>query len=317
MGAERVTRYERWWNGLPDTARSLVQRIRAPRGHFYSPYPRRSEVRRRAESLFTLPSALAGIDLREDQQWELLEQLAAFGADLPWGEEARPGLRYRYANRPYPWGDAIGLAMMLRHLRPRRMVEIGSGWSTVAALDVRDRFLGDELDLVTVDPYPRRLRALLGGERPDRFEVIESAVQDLDPVELVSGLRAGDILFVDSTHVVKTGSDVNHIVFELFSRLAPGVHVHVHDIFPGFEYPAAWVFQGRAWSEAYLLRAFLMFNAEFDVTLWLALLAARSPERVGAALPAVMRNPGGSIWMARRCPQQSSSAAPPTRGAQP
>ena len=114
--------------------------------------------------------------------------------------------------------------------------------------------------------------------------------------------QLGDVVFVDSTHVVKTGSDVNHIVFELFPRLAPGVHVHVHDLFPGFEYPRAWVLQGRAWSEAYLLRAFLMFNDAFEVTFWLSLLAARRPDWFAATWPAGMRNPGGSIWLTRRNP---------------
>ncbi|MCB0996714.1 MAG: class I SAM-dependent methyltransferase, partial [Acidimicrobiales bacterium] len=210
--------------------------------------------------------------------------------------------RYHYGNRPYPWGDGVGLGVMLRHIRPRRFVEIGSGWSTLATLDISEHFLDGEVDITTVDPYPRRLRALLGEQLPPRLRLVERPVQDIDPIDLVGGLSAGDVVFVDSTHVVKTGSDVNHIVFELFPRLAPGVHVHVHDLFPGFEYPRAWVLQGRAWSEAYLLRAFLMFNDAFEVTFWLSLLAARRPDWFAATWPAVMRNPGGSIWLTRRNP---------------
>jgi hypothetical protein len=112
-----------------------------------------------------------------------------------------------------------------------------------------------------------------------------------------ASLGAGDVLFVDSTHVARTGSDVNRIFFEILPSLAPGVLVHVHDVFPGFEYPAPWVLEGRGWSEQYVLRAFLQYNAAFGVYWWPTLLNAAATPEQHEKHPVLERLAGGSIWL--------------------
>jgi predicted O-methyltransferase YrrM len=285
---------------LPMGARRAGYLARTRPGHFYSPYPDLAEIRERAGEIWKPLDSAPGIDLRETQQWALLDDLAGLAPDLPFAdsESSIATGRYRPDNRPYVLGDAVVLAAMLRHLGPRRYVEVGSGWSTAVALDVRDHYL-DDTEIICIDPYPTRLLDVLAGENPAQFSLRRESVQDTN-ADVFDQLEAGDVLFIDSTHVVRAGSDVNHLVFEILPRLAPGVAVHVHDVFDGFEYPRRWVEERRAWSEAYLVRAFLQFNDAFAVTLFTSWLHARDPARYLSALPQARQNPGAQLWLTRR-----------------
>ena len=129
-----------------------------------------------------------------------------------------------------------------------------------------------------------------------RVAVRPMKVQDVPLAELAD-LQAGEVLFVDSTHVSKVGSDVNHLVFEVFPRLPAGVLVHVHDIAYPFEYPQEWVEEGRAWNEAYLLRGFLLENQRWRVTLWSSLLWLREADRMRGALYPRTVVDGGSLGL--------------------
>lgn len=274
-----------------------------PIGHFYSPIPDAEELRTDHDRIFGGdPTEIAGVDLRLDAQWGLLEQLAPLAAGVELASDvhiaANRGERYRADNPGYPPGDARSLRMMLRHHRPARLVELGSGFSSACMLDVRERDLDGRLDLTFIDPYPAQLEELLLDHDRPACTILPSRTQDVD-LDVFRQLESGDVLFVDSTHVARTGSDVNHIVFEILPALAPGVLVHVHDVFPGFEYPAPWVHEGRAWTEQYLLRAFLQYNDSFHVHWWPSLLlAAATPEQLDrfAVLPTLQ---GGAIWLRR------------------
>ena len=112
-------------------------------------------------------------------------------------------------------------------------------------------------------------------------------------------LRANDILFIDSSHVSKAGSDLNHIVFELLPRLQPGVLVHFHDIRYPFEYPREWFALGLWWNEAYLLRAFLQYNTAFQITLFNALVSRLCQEELRKQFPTTLDRTGG-IWLLKR-----------------
>jgi hypothetical protein len=118
----------------------------------------------------------------------------------------------------------------------------------------------------------------------------------VDP-SVFAALGPGDILFIDSTHVCKPGSDVEFLFSRVLPALAAGVYVHVHDIFYPFEYPKEWVEEGRAWNEAYLLAAFLQYNRAFRVEFWGQYLQHFHRERFAADLPLYLRDPGGSIWL--------------------
>ena len=147
---------------------------------------------------------------------------------------------------------------MIRTIQPKRVVEIGSGYSSAALLDINEREFGGRIEYVIVDPEPTLLLELVSTEHHDdnEFLLVAEEVQDVGG-EQFAILEAGDVLFVDSTHVSKIDRDVNHLLFRILPLLQAGVYIHFHDIYYPFEYPPEWIFQGRAWNEAYLLRAFL------------------------------------------------------------
>lgn len=267
-----------------------------PPGHFYSPVPDLAEVDRDADRLFAPRRALSGVDLAEEGQVALFEELARLAreAPLPRGPEA--GTRYYTDNPNYGIGDATILQAMLRHLRPRRYLEVGSGWSTALAVDTSERFLDGSMSVTAVEPYPDLLRQRL---RPgDSVDIVEAPVQSV-PLARFEALEAGDVLFVDSSHVLKAASDVHHLFTAVLPALAPGVVVHVHDMFWPFEYLRHWIEEGRAWNECYLVHAFLLYNDTFEVLLFNHYLAQCHPDLVAAELPAILENPGGALWLRR------------------
>ena len=154
------------------------------------------------------------------------------------------------------------------------------------------------MELVFIEPYTDRLMGLLGEGDHQQVEILEQPLQAVDP-SLFSTLQSGDILFIDSTHVSKAGSDVNLLFFEIIPRLHPGVYVHVHDVFYPFEYPERWIMAGRAWNENYLLRSFLQFNTSFEVTLFPHMMHLRHAQWMEEHLPITRKQRGGSFWMRR------------------
>jgi predicted O-methyltransferase YrrM len=264
-------------------------------GHFYSPIPSVDDVRKREAQLFgDPPRTLPGIDLREEAQLALLEQLKDLYAEMPFPRVRSDGLRYWFDNWAYSYADAIFLYSMLRHVRPRRVIEIGSGFSSAAMLDTNERFLDSSIELTFIDPDPSTVRALL--KPTDTAEIIAAPVQDV-PLSRFEALEANDFLFVDSTHVAKTGSDVNRILFDILPRLKEGVYVHFHDMFYPFEYPKEWVYEGRAWNEDYIVRAFLEFNRTFEITLFGTYAIRFHREWFARWMPLCLENPGGALWI--------------------
>src|SRR5215469_15955389 len=231
-----------------------------PAGHYYSPIPDLDEIRARQGEIFDdIPDSIPGIDLRPEAQMAFVAELAAFVDEFPYGPGQDRALRYTPKNNFYGLADGLILYCMLRRLRPRRYVEIGSGWSSALTLDVRDRFLGGHLEATFVDPYPERLDALFTEADHNSATILRKPLHVVwrDAVAMID---TGDFLMIDSSHVGKIGSDVLIEIGEMIPSLPPGVHVHLHDIFYPFEYPKEWVFEGRFWNEAYLLRALLTGN---------------------------------------------------------
>ena len=270
-----------------------------PPGHFYSPLPSLEEVERDAAKIFgPFSGSVPGIDMHESEQLELLAHFARYYPDIPFPEEKTDGMRFYYENPAYSYSDAIFLHCMIRHLRPRRMVEIGSGFSTCATLDTSQRFLGGALQVTCIEPYPDVLMSLISKDDKRQIKVIPKRLQDTE-LEVFQQLEANDILFIDSTHVSKTGSDVNRIFFAVLPALAAGVHVHFHDVFFPFEYPREWLHLGRAWNEIYTLRTFLQYNREFRIVLMNTFLEHFHEAFFRERMPLCLKNPGGSIWIRR------------------
>jgi len=294
--AKRVLRLLPGLGPLLD-ARDVVRRIQP--GHFYSPIPELREVVAHESRIFDRAlRPLGGIDLRAAAQLELLEELAAFYGELPFRDVPTEGLRYCFQNSYYSYADAIFLYGMLRRYRPRRVVEIGCGWSTCAILDTRERFLDDTTHVTSIDPDPSRFCERLKPGDEQRIRLIADRLQQVD-IRLFDELGSGDFLIVDSSHVVKVDSDVNHIVFDILPRLSQGVFVHFHDMFYPFEYPRDWIQQGRYWSEAYLVRAFLQFNRDFEIVAWNHFLGLFHRQRLAERMPLCLENIGGSLWIRR------------------
>ncbi|CAN5770897.1 hypothetical protein BH20PSE1_BH20PSE1_02820 [soil metagenome] len=125
-----------------------------PPGHFYSAVPRLAEIRARASRIFDRNCrTLAGVDLREAEQLALLERFAEYYRDHPFTATQREDRRYFFENPLYSYSDALFLHCMLRHVRPKRVIEVGSGFSSAATLDTCELFLGNEVDCTFIEPY--------------------------------------------------------------------------------------------------------------------------------------------------------------------
>jgi len=186
---------------------------------------------------------------------------------------------------------------MVRHLKPARLIEVGCGMSSCVVLDTCEA-LRLNTRLTFVDPYPEFLLKLIRAEDRSRFELRPQRIQDV-PSAIFAELEAGDVLFIDTSHASKIGSDVNHIFFQILPLLKKGVYLHFHDIFYPFEYPKDWLYRGMFWNEAYLLRAFLMCNHDFEIVMFNNYVLRCLTEQVKSAFPLFIDAPGASIWLRR------------------
>ena len=271
-----------------------------PPGHFYSPIVDTEALAKERARIWPADPQVAGIEFDDASHRHVLQdvlprQLPAY--DYPETLPDSDTLSSFYTrNSQFSWLDARALFALLREWRPRRIVEVGSGYSSLLMADVNRRFLGGDCEISCIEPYPR---PFLQAGVPGIARLLVQRVQDV-PLREFSRLEAGDVLFIDSSHVAKTGSDVNHLYFEVLPRLAPGVRIHVHDIFLPHDYPQDWaVTDNRSWNEQYLLRALLMYSKAFRVVFGCSYAFHRFPEEVRAALalPSAAAFGGGSFWM--------------------
>jgi predicted O-methyltransferase YrrM len=271
-----------------------------PLGHFHSPLVDPDTVRGYvANERNTNPSEISGIAFDIERMRAIwLDNLTVI-KNTPFTDHPSKQNRYCYLGGPFSYGDAITLRMMIHHYRPKRIVEIGSGYSSACMLDSAEHAGLSEFHLVCVEPNTKRLRSFLRRDDFARVKIIEKTIQEV-PVSIVDDLGPNDFLFIDSTHVMKTGSDVHYELFHLLPRLKIGVVVHFHDVHFPFEYPDDWIFElNHSWNEAYALRAFLMFNTNFRVSFWDSLFAKIFADSIRVEYPTFLRNSGGSIWIER------------------
>ena len=165
-------------------------------------------------------------------------------------------------------------------------------------LDTVEHYLHNSCELTFIDPHTKLLADLIGSAA-HRVQIFEKPVQQV-PLATFDSLEAGDILFIDSTHVMRTGGDVCFELFEIFPRLTNGVIVHIHDIFWPFEYPRQWVLnENRSWNEIYAIRAFLTENDEWRIVLFSDYLAKLEAGMILETYPAFLKNSGVSLWIER------------------
>lgn len=266
-------------------------------GHFYSPYPDLKEMKRREQVIFDRSKReIPGIDIREKEQLALLEKLAVHYKKLPYEhKKKKKEFSYKLDHHAYAHTDAIVLFCMLLEYEPKKIVEIGSGYSSALMADVKKHFL-PKLDITCVEPYPQLLHDLTTDAPKNSYKLVDKALWET-PESVFTSLEAGDVLFIDSTHVSKAGSDVNQIFFDILPKLKAGVIIHIHDIFYPFEYPYEWIKETRAWTEDYIVRAFLYNNDAYEILLFNNFLNIHHAKELDTFMPLTAKNSGGSLWL--------------------
>ena len=275
-----------------------------PNGHFYSPVVDPAELHSKTTDIW--PQKLAqipGINFNPESHQMILENwfpehIAHYNYPETFDQRYHAEQQFYTRNSQFSWLDSRTLFVLLNKIKPARMIEVGSGFSSLLCADVNVRFLENACHFQCIEPYPREflVKGVAGIS-----ELIVQKVQDI-PTKKFETLEKGDILFIDSSHVSKTGSDVNFLYFEVLPRLKPGVLIHVHDIFLPLEYPKEWVFEeNRSWNEQYLLRALLMYSNAFEVFFGCSYAFNKFPGLVARALRLKSGKGfgGGSFWFTK------------------
>lgn len=266
--------------------------------HFYSPIPDTRTLRE--SKLWDAVSGLPGIDLNLETQLHLLRQVfptfqAEYDAFPQQKTDDLPPYEFHYFNGWYDFMDALVYYCLIRHYQPATVLEVGSGWSTRIA--AKAALKNGNTQVISIEPYPPEV---LKQGFPGLNSLIIKKVEQVDP-SIFQQLGDGDILFIDTSHVVKTGNDVNYLYLEVLPRLKIGVLVHIHDIFMPEEYPKWWLTDKLLfWNEQYLLQAFMMFNASFKVLFannYMRLNHLKDLQRTFPKCPSFQN--GQSFWIQR------------------
>ena len=268
--------------------------------HFYSPVPDTRILRQTFKRWYS-PSSLGGVKIDVPMQEAFLHHLAAHKQECDvltdYDDVTKRGL-----GEGYNIVDAHTLYLVLRHFKPRTMIEVGSGVSTFFALEAlaKNNIENNTQAAITcIEPFPRRGLEKLAAEGKVRLTV--EFVQNV-PIETFQQLGENDVLFIDSSHVLKTDSDVQYLYLEILPRLNKGVVIHIHDIF--FPYPTpepeTWIFrQHQFWNESPLVQAFLAFNPAFEILLCGSYMHHNAPKPLQDVVSVYdpAKNFTGSLWI--------------------
>ncbi len=280
-----------------------------PPGHFHSPIPGREEVLRYVQSAPLQRQArysdvgedkisLLDIQLNRQGQLDLLREFSRYYSEIPFSEQKSQGCRYFYDQQCFHHADAVFHYSFLAHIKPKRIIEVGCGYSSAVILDAIDRAFDHRPQVTFIEPYPERLRSIFQPSDEGQVCLLEKKVQDV-PLETFSALQADDLLSIDSTHIMKVGSDLQFLIFEVLPRMPIGVYVHFHDVFWPFEYPAEWLERGWYWNEDYFLRAFLAYNRAWSICFFNAYVATAFRAFIAENMPLCVKHNGSSLYIRR------------------
>jgi hypothetical protein len=272
------------------------------RVHYYQPIP---EYEKLPDEIFTRRQEFPGFRIEDAVVRDLLSKLGRYAPEISWpADSAAPGTYYT-SNSSFGLSSGALLYSMIRAFGSRRVVEIGGGYSSLVSIEALEKNHGSRgFEFTCVEPYPLPwLRRSLSA-RAETCKLVESTAEMTAPATFL-GLSENDVLFVDSSHVSKLGSDVNFVYLQILPRLKPGVIVHIHDIYIPYEYPKVHFF-GRSkffWNEQYFLQAFLTDNPKFEILLPGFYAQRDMQSDFNAAFP--MIKPGrdrltSSFWMRRK-----------------
>jgi hypothetical protein len=258
-----LRRARRAWAHVPLTRRVLrIAGVFPLREHYYEPVVFAENLRRPLEQERFIP----GLDLNVAEQIELLGGLR-YGSELleiPLQKDAKATDRsFYFYNGSFEGADAGFLYSMIRRFKPKRIFEIGSGHSTLMARRAIERNRSEDPGYncrhLCIEPYEQPWLEETGAE------IFRQRAELCDP-SLFGALESSDILFIDSSHVIRPQGDVLFEVLEVLGRLKSGVLVHIHDIFTPRDYPEEWVLRDqKLWDEQYLIEAFLAYNGTFKI----------------------------------------------------
>ncbi|MCZ2356544.1 MAG: class I SAM-dependent methyltransferase [Bacteroidia bacterium] len=244
---------------------------------------------------------LNGIDFNTQEQLDLLAKFSYNEELLKFPTQKKQEIEYYYDNGSYCSGDAEYLYSVVRHFKPNRIIEIGSGFST---LMVRNAITANALDNpnykcnhICIEPYEQPWLEKVS------VELIRKKAEDVD-LSFFNTLGPNDILFIDSSHMIRPQGDVLFEYLELLPTLNSGVLIHIHDIFTPKDYLDEWVFDKHLmWNEQYLLEAFMIYNSEFKIIGALNYLAHNYRKEFSAKSPIFAQQQGrepGSFWLVKK-----------------
>jgi hypothetical protein len=264
-------------------------------GHYGSTIPSWKYIKFNRANIFSLEQKTAGVELNEAKQVALLQKFTHYFPEFTPEKYKDTRQRYYYDNPLYGFTDGFILFAFLRMFQPSKVVEIGSGFSSALMLDTAESF-SLATDFIFIDPYTRNFEKLSLNETKPNYKIVREKIQDID-LSLLPDLQENDILFIDSSHVLKIDSDLSYLFFSLLPSLNKGVIVHVHDIWWPFEYPVDMIKEGRVWNEIYFIRCFLQYNSSFEILFFNSFMEWKHKAFIDASMPDYFKDSGKSLWL--------------------
>lgn len=271
--------------------------LHAEPGKYNSPIVTWNEVLENNYYKTGLNTELKNINLNSDFQFDLLKEFESYSMIFPFQASKNNTHRYFYDNPMFAYIDGFFLFCFLNKFKPNRIIEIGSGYSSALMIDTFE-MNKSKVEMIFIDPYTDRVDELLSNSDFLVSKYMRIPVQKVD-ADIYSNLKENDILFIDSSHIVKTAGDLNYIFFEILPLLNSGVIIHVHDIFFPFEYPEEWLKLGLCYNEAYFLRSFLMNNTNYEILFWNDYVLQNQPDFFKNKTAQTSAR-GGSFWMRKK-----------------
>jgi hypothetical protein len=265
-------------------------------GYHGSTLPSLKEIWQNRENIFKKHvSDFDGIDLNEDKQLSLLKAFSEYYIDFKPKKTESSGQLYYYQNDMFGFNDGFILYCFLRHFQPNQVIEVGSGYSSGLMLDVCEELL-PQTKLTFIDPYSTTISRILNKSPKQHSTLLKTEVQKVS-LEKFRVLNSNDILFIDTSHVVKIGSDLSSLFFSIIPALNIGVIIHIHDIWYPWEYPEDMVQDGRAYNEVYFVRTFLQYNRAFEILFFGSYLETKYKNIIDKKMPGYFKNAGKSLWI--------------------
>lgn len=280
------------WSG-PDIHRYLQEGgIILEPATFYSTIPQISEIEQAFEYSEDMPFAVHEL-FDEEVMRRNIEDLKAYSKEFtpPLDGDSENPLSFFWKNGMFSYSDAMSYYAIIRKNKPKTIIEIGSGFSTLVAKEAILR--NGNGKIISIEPFPRDwLRRVEG------VELIEKPVQGLSVDFFNEKLENGDILFIDSTHTVKSGSDCLHLYLRVLPRLKSDLFIHVHDVFLPYGFPLKWCTEKHIhWTEQYLLLAYMIGNPRLTVIFGSNFALHKLPRDLENFMHGYYPGGGGSLWL--------------------